>query len=74
MDRYYVRYSAPNRSYSVIDRNRRNEFSDPFVVIPLVTEIEARRAAERLNAADDFEQQMARRVFSEVVTNNPNMR
>jgi len=52
MDRYYIRYSAPNRSYSVIDRNRRNDFGDPYVVIPLVTEIEARRACTRLNDAD----------------------
>jgi hypothetical protein len=69
MARYFIRYNASARSYSVIDRERRNEFGDQYVVIPLVTEIEARRACERLNEAALFE-----RICAEVVTNNPNMR
>lgn len=50
MDRYYIRYSAPNRSYSVIDRHRTNDFGNPYVVTPLVTEREAREISDRLNA------------------------
>ncbi len=49
MARYYSRYNHSARSYSVIDRERRNEWGEAYVVYPLVTEAEARRLTERLN-------------------------
>ena len=51
--KFYIRYSSLHDSYSVFESGRKNEFNEPYCVVPLVSEYEAQKCTECLNAGKD---------------------
>lgn len=51
--KFYIRYNSFNQSWSVFQAGRKNEFGEPYCVVPLVSEFEAQKCCESLNAGQD---------------------
>ncbi len=50
MTKFYTRYSQAHNSFSIFESDRKNEFGEPFCIVPLVSQYEAEQCLHALLA------------------------